>query len=204
MAPDTATARPWPDAHPVLLPLLPLIHTVWADGMLTDDELRAFRADLEAQEWLPADARAALAGWLDPDDPPSPSELTALGERIRGAVDPDGGDLPGSLTELGLRLGRAEADAALWDAEAEARLRAVEAALGVVGGEAVRAALDLPGPMRREPHPTPAFDPAALRDFLDRDHRALRSELMELLKDERLRIPHGTPSCTVRGGSGVS
>lgn len=198
MAPRTATGRPWPDAHPELLPLIPLVRSAWADGILTPEELRAFQANVEAQDWLPEDARRALAAWLDPDDPPAPSDLHALETRMRGAVDPDAESLPASLAELGLRLGSREADPDLWDDEARERLHLLETGLGVVGVEAVRAALDVPGPAVRERVPAPSFEAAALRSFLDQDHRELRDRILELLGDERMRVPHGTPSAEYR------
>jgi len=134
LAPETATVRPWPDAYPVLLPLLPLVHFAWADGVLSSEELRAFRDQVEDQPWIPGPARKALAPWLDPDDPPEPTELCELETRIREAVDPDQEELPGSLAELGLRLGRRKTGKDLW-ADAIPRAAAKYYASPILAGD---------------------------------------------------------------------
>ncbi len=194
MSTETETPRLWPEDHPVLLPLLPLVRCAWADGVLSPDEIRAFREHVQRQDWLSDEARAALVHWLDPDDPPEPAELAALGSRIRAAVAPDEAEPPPCLADLGLAFGRAEADEDLWSEEARRHLRALEEELGVVGAEAVRSALDVPPPGRPQRSEATPFEPAALHAYLESDRSELRSEILEALADPVLRIPHGTPS----------
>ncbi len=198
MAPDsTATAaapRLWPDDHPILLPLAPMVYCAWSDGHLTAEEIAAFRDHVLGRSWVPDDAAEALTGWLDPAEPPSPVDLSRLSDRIQ-EVGLDDDALPADLTALGLRLGAAHGEEDLWDDAVRADLRGLEETLGVVGGEAVRATLERAGQEEpTEARPEPSFRPEALRDFLDADHRGLRDDLLDLLSEDAMQVPHGTPS----------
>ena len=197
MASTPATRRSWPERHPVLLPLLPLVHAAWGHGTAGPAAVETLRRWGRKQGWIPREALQTLEPWLDPEDPPAPSEVTRLRDRIRAGLE-EGEDLPTSLTELGLRTARRHADEDHWDADARRSLEELEEALGLVGAEAVRALLDAPAPPVRAPAPPPSFDPESLRAFLDADHRELRDELLALLADPRMRIPPGTPPAEYR------
>ena len=65
-----------------MVPFLPLIYVAWADGELTADELRAFRAAIHRQPGLDAPSLVALDRWLDPELPLTAVELEELLDRI--------------------------------------------------------------------------------------------------------------------------
>ncbi len=186
-------SRAWPEEPSQLTPLLPFVFCAWADGALSTAELNAFRDHVDAQDWLPSDARSSLRDWLDPAHPMSPDQLTALGAHLRSFPLEDVDAACVSLTDLGLALWRADADAAgPWSTdEAIEGLRALEGALGLIGREAARRALGAPAPKSTfQPHPA-RFDAEALRNYLDRDHRELRDEVLALLARSPLLIPLG-------------
>jgi acyl-CoA oxidase len=79
MAPASLAAL-WQE--PTLRPLAPLVLAAWEDGFLTPADLLALRAALEQASWLDAEARPALHGWLDPEAPPPPQLLNALGREV--------------------------------------------------------------------------------------------------------------------------
>jgi acyl-CoA oxidase len=172
--------------------LLPFIFSVWVDGMLTADEISAVRRTVEALPWLGTENRALLGAWLDPAAPPTPSSLHALRGRLRGRTPIHGDDATRSLSGLGLALWRQRAGGGPWDrGDAQAELRSLEASLGVLGGEAARAALGLLPASPPRARPRSGFDGSVLRDYLDRDRRDVRDRALEALLSPRLRIPPG-------------
>lgn len=178
-----------PDAHPPLpdriLPVLPMIYAVWADGMLTGDELRRIRAELRERPGIDPETCEALEGWLDPDQPPSASALEGIRDRIR------------------------EWEGPLWTTpEGRELLTAGEEVMGILGEEAVRDILeaDVPpgarhddevaagiGPASPPPVRAATFDPDTLRRYLDADHLDTRGRVLTLLHDPVFRIPPHLP-----------
>jgi acyl-CoA oxidase len=153
------------DLPPALHPLAPLLYLVWADGMLTDDELEALRETAAARTSLDDDARSALRAWLDAADPPGADELTRLLEIVRSrTADGDGAD-----------------DAATRFAD-----DLLGAGLGVSAGEAARAlaaAAEAGARPAADDAPQPrALDPEALNAFIDGDKRELRQRVLALLQ----------------------
>ena len=190
--------RRWPE-EPRLLAYLPLVHSAWADGILTPAEVRALRDELDTHAWLADDDRAALGRWLDPDDPPTPQALAVLSERIRRAPPGDLDRATRSLADLGLALARDAGAGAAWqEPGAVDRLRALESALGVAAPDAACRALGTAPPRADARPPEPPFDAAALHDFLDRDRRALRDAVMALLAEPPVRVERGLPRSEYR------
>ena len=81
-----------------------MLYVAWADGDLTAQEIRAIRSRLDATPGVDTECRELLALWLDPDTPPSATDLGALLSGIRLSA----GALPRrerrTLTEFGLEL----------------------------------------------------------------------------------------------------
>jgi acyl-CoA oxidase len=152
-----------------LIPLAPLLYLVWADGVLTPDELEALRDSTAAGSGFGPEARVALRAWLDPAQPPSPAELGTLLEliRARSAAADSAGDGPDAA--------RAAHDAS----------SLLGAGLGVSAGEAARALVSAADPAARPAADVPAaahtLDVAALHEFLDGDHAELRRRVLRLL-----------------------
>ncbi len=185
---------------PALTPFVPLIHSVWSDGLLTADELRALQDHVEAQAWLSDTSRETLETWLDPDAPPSPEELAALRDRVRSADLVDEPGSTASLADLGLTLARLEGGPAEgWsDPAAVQSLHELEASLGLVGSEAVHHLLDIGGDTGGISGSGPRFDAATLRAYLDADHLELRDRVLELMDRPPLRIPLELPRDSYR------
>lgn len=180
-----STAKPhslWPDDRPGLLPVLPLVHVAWSDGILTAGEHRVFRELILESPALGPDDRAALEPWLDPETPPSPTAIRQLRDTIRSLASPEAADSV-SLTELGYGIARESGGHRPWrDPDARHALAAAEAALGVLGREAVRWLLDPASP--EPPAPAPSlFDAERLADWLAQPRRELRDRVMGLLRE---------------------
>jgi len=178
-----------PGQHPPLpdrlLPVLPMIYAVWADGMLTSAELHRIRAELRERPGIDVDTCEALDRWLDPEAPPSASALAGLRERIR------------------------EWNGPLWTTpEGRELLTAGEEVMGILGEEAIRDILEADAPpgghpdddvaARIGPPPppvasSPSFDPETLRRYVDADHLDTRDRVMALLHEEEFRIPPHLP-----------
>ena len=190
-----STDLSWPEEWPELLPLLPFVHAVWADGVLAPPELAGAEASIDEMTWLSAEARARLLGWLDPDHPPTPSAVQALEGRIRGA-DLEDDAATSSLTDLGLALWRASgAEQRPWSSEkARAELRRLEDSLGLHGTEIARAARGAPAPLPATAARAPSgFDGRALAEHLDVRPAEVRERARAALLDPALAIPAGLP-----------
>lgn len=175
-------AAVWPEDRPTLLPVLPLVHVAWSDGILTPGERRVFRELILESPALEAEDREALEPWLDPHNAPSPTAVWELRERIRALAEPATADSV-SLTELGYDIARASGGHRRWqDPAARNALATAEAALGVLGREAVRKVL---APLPRPPGPQPAalFDAPRLAAFLSHPEFELRERILSLLAE---------------------
>lgn len=166
-----------PEDHS-LLPLLPMLYLVWADGELTAAEIDGIASRLDAADTeLDEGVRQRLRYWLNPEQPPPASSLRAiLGtiHRLRGRLPPEAGD---SLARLGLELAREiDPDGTPFRAET---LEEIERALGIATPEACRRLLlaDLPRPEETESREPPAFDVAALRARLDAPYAEVRDRV---------------------------
>lgn len=89
-----------------MLPLLPLVYVARANGELTNQELETLRELAREQSWLAKDACKILSTWLDPNDPPTATEIGYLLETIRAASNPLDASKRGDLATLGLEMAR--------------------------------------------------------------------------------------------------
>ncbi|MBI4519245.1 MAG: acyl-CoA dehydrogenase family protein [Gemmatimonadetes bacterium] len=163
----------------------------WADRFLTPGEAARIRNLVQNQDWLEAEAREALARWLDPDAPPDAAELNQVLVTIRQLATglPDLARL--SLAELGVELAKAGGarDGTPRPAALEA-LRSLEDALGLAGHEASRALLDDAGiraPAAVTPLQEPTLDVQAMNRLLDGEHWVTRRQVLELLSGPEFR-----------------
>ncbi len=157
-----------------LRPLLPLLHSAWADGYLSRSEIdRLCRALAEA---VPDECTDILNGWLDPDSPPSAQEVARLAAAIRA-------DAPKELwrigsVKLGLRLA-----GSIDDAVAEV-LRRTDDEFGPFPSRVatpVTPAVD-EGALSPLPEPGPAeFDLERLRRLLDGPEAQVKARVRAIL-----------------------
>lgn len=176
-----------------LLAVVPMILTIWSDGVLSPDELEGVCSQLRDTEWLSTEAKQELLSWLDADAPPAAEAIGRVERRLRSA-DLDRRQAARSLTDLGTAFWVAEgAEDGPWRQPGAVQwLREIESALGVIGGEAARKHLELgPAPSETTEPPRETGGAVELNDFLDRSHRDLRREVLALLSDPALDIPVG-------------
>lgn len=173
-----APERPAP-TDPALLPYLPMLYVAWADGDLEPAEIRAICSQLEATEGVDDGCRRFLDGWLDPDNPPSATDLTELLAVVRNAAGSMDLRERRSLSDLGVDLA---AQAGHQTSTAERRaLDAVEASLGLSGNEAVRRLMTTKRAAPEPTSPPAAFEIAAMTRLLDGEQRPVREKVRGIL-----------------------
>jgi len=123
---------------PQLLPFLPFIYLAWSDGELDDAEVVSICQEF-SQTGVNQECRTAFVGWLDPDEPPSPDELSEMLGLIRARStdidDAEALDIESFAKTLGA-AGRGQSD--LSSAEQDA-IRMLGEQLGLSGSEPTRA-----------------------------------------------------------------
>ena len=194
------TALNWPEDRPELTPFIPFVIDAWSDGSLSSAEQEILLEAVDGLAWLGGGGRDELGVWLDPDAPPSSTDLESLRARVRNAALADRPDAARSLTDLGLALWSAAQEPGPWsDQEAEHALQALEISLGCLGAESAREIL---GQASRAPASAAAadaaFDGARMNAFLDRDRSELRARVATMLAEPSLRIPLGLPTMQYR------
>lgn len=166
-----------------LTPFLPMIYVAWADGELDEGEITSIRNVAESQTCLDAKDLDVLLSWLDPESPPSATQLNEILSSVRDSARAMPDSKRRSLADLGSDL------AGIQDAEHEAVRKALldlEDALGVVGSELTAQILQEERPVEpprpyRELEPEPAFDRDAMLALLDGKYASMHQEVRELL-----------------------
>lgn len=150
-----------------------MIYAAWADGTLSDAEMTNLRGYATAPRWLGADAQKALGDWLDPENPPSATQLA----KLRAAIHASAGDLSAckdlSLAGLGERIATLENGQRTpdWlDDSVRDSLAAIEANLGFIpqdASNAILASAHTDAFEERFDEPEAAFDVGAMTRLLD-------------------------------------
>ena len=125
-----------------LLPFLPLLYVAWSDGSMDLAELRSICGRVVELWKMSPEDRESFGRWLDPDQPPTQSELDEILTMVRESSAGLSPEDRRSLTELGLALAR-EGGGAL-SAEERTALEEIEHALGGNGTPAARKLLGDP------------------------------------------------------------
>jgi acyl-CoA oxidase len=174
------------------LPFLPLIYAAWADGELSGDEIIEIRKRFDAMDSVDPATRRVLASWLDPDRPPSPTELQAVLAAIREKADGLPREKKITLGGLGTELARRHGGVRKQDwpvPKVSKAIDDIDAALGLVSEEAAEELL-APG-LDEAPDRPARFDPAAMSLLLDAERRPLRQAVRELLSQPRFAHEYG-------------
>ena len=164
-------------------PFAPMIYVAWADGELTDEEITSIHERTQCQDCLDDDSRAELAQWLDPQAPPTATELLRMLRHLREQSQTMGHDARRSLADMGAALSPEGADA-----DTRRALTELEVTLGVAGGEALDQLLAVHGEPSKDPKSwreleSPAsFDVDAMRLVLDGAQAATRDRVRDMLR----------------------
>jgi acyl-CoA oxidase len=122
--------------NPNLYVFLPIFYVVWADAVLTPNEIRVIQDIINSQAWLNAEEKTFLLRQLDPVKPPTTDELKNWLEEIRKvaltAENKDG------LIDIGMRLAAHHAQGSGNGALKKAlpALADIESRLGLISREA--------------------------------------------------------------------
>jgi acyl-CoA oxidase len=191
----------------LLLQFAPLIYVAWSDGVLTDVEFARVRARLTSEEGS-AEVLKIVEQWLNPSEPPTPSELNQLVTMMRKAAK---GRRAGAkrwvtLSELGRHLTRGKREAVASSAAdlptsellaPELRaLHTVEESLGVEGSDALNALLGFP--TEATPAAAAEFSPRELHDFMAGERIAIRRRVFDLLARPEYALDAAAPSAAYR------
>lgn len=164
----------------LLLQFAPLIYVAWSDGALTGEELAQIEERLTRFDHKSDELVALLHRWLNPADPPTPSDLNGLLELMRRAAA--GKKLKKkrklSLEEIGRALGGNGKTDEVLTPELQA-LRSLEAVLGVDNAEALNAILA--APHERFALAEKPFDIEALRRYQLGDRLEIRERVQPIL-----------------------
>ena len=171
---------------PHIGPILPLLYVAWADGELTEDEVRAIRGTLPQRFLDSPGAERFLDTWLHPESPPTTAEMQALLQEVRAAN-----------RRLGARATEAQAQkasdpagtAGAFPPETAEALRKIERIVGLGRGEAV-GVLSAPDTSPGEDAPAQRPDIRPLQAFLDGPHSALRQRIRDLLSRKEFALRH--------------
>jgi acyl-CoA oxidase len=188
--------RGLPIDDPTLLPYLPMLYVAWADGELSRDEIGSICARLSEAAVRKGTCQELLGRWLDPDQPPSATDLRALLSSIRRSAGSLTQIEKASLSELGIELARAGGQQV--SQEEHQALREIEQALGLAEAEASRLILVAARP---EPPAVPseaAFEVAAMSRLLDGDKALIRHRLRKLLSGPEFRYRYGLSRAAYR------
>ncbi|MFY0653710.1 MAG: acyl-CoA dehydrogenase family protein [Cyclobacteriaceae bacterium] len=170
---------------PNLLKFLPVVYVAWADAILNRAEIEEINNIIKKQQWLSEDEQVKLAGWLNPINPPSPSEIKGWLLTIQGYAK----DLPEeskqSLIELAANMAAVGIDETEETYSKNLRaLKDIEVALGVIGREHHRM---IPNILEPEPIDSELFGETSnfpiteLIDYLNGDQASTIAKIKTIL-----------------------
>lgn len=181
--------------QPELLPFLPIIYAVWADGELTDAEIDGVRTLLGQQDGLEQSTQETIGPWLDPNMPPTAVDLVSMLDVIQSRAAERDVAKGVSLAELGSTL-CGDDGCSLKTIDA---LRKLEKALGVMSCEVAREILDKPPVLDsvegfRQLEPDARFDVELMKASLDgKIAPKTRDGMREFLKQPVFRYHYELP-----------
>lgn len=165
--------------------MTPLLYVAWADGQLSPAELAALR-DAARERLSPAQSEA-LDQWLDPEAPPSSTELLRLYRFVRQRASRLSAEERSDLVDLGFGLLKLEGSGVDDEAATRGALREIEGALGLQSSEVARHFFEVRPPVRQDFEERAAsFGVVEMTALLDGDHAETWGRVRELVTDERL------------------
>lgn len=159
-----------------LQPLLPVIYIAWADGTLAQAESTHIKSIAEQLPAFDDEAQQTLDTWLDPDAPPTATELARLRRRIREQV----GRRQPSLTAMSDAMNDAS-DGSVNEAVADYAREYGVSGMGVSAeifqdtGEPVDQSVN---------EPEPSFEAAKLQTILEGDYAKKWQQVRDALAED--------------------
>jgi acyl-CoA oxidase len=175
----------YPDYSPNLLKFLPIIYVAWADAILNKDELNEINRIVKKQSWLGEEEQIQLAKWLNPLDPPSPSEIKGWLLIIQSNAKKIPAEAKQTLLKLASNMaavGAKETEETL-DKNLQA-LEEIELALGVIGREHFRMIPNILEPILTESENSDGGSGLSIQEltaYLNGDQAEIISKIKSLL-----------------------
>ncbi len=170
-----------------------MLYVAWADGELTDDEIHEICETVKP--WLDADCQARIDPWLDPEEPPTPTELAELLEKLRDEADELDHEKKRNLVSMGLELARRDAggEPEWLGPDVERALTDLQDALGWVGPDAVAEIAPEEAEIPVGEERPAAFDVDAMSRLLDGPFADQKAKVRRLLADTGWDYPVDLP-----------
>ncbi len=119
-----------------LLQFLPILYIAWADAILNRAELDEINKIIKKQKWLTEDEQIQLASWLNPINPPSPSEVKGWLLTIQASAKNLPSESKQNLVSLAANMASVGADETEETLDKNmVALKEIEKALGIIGSE---------------------------------------------------------------------
>ena len=169
-----------------LLKFLPILYVAWADAILNRDEIDEINQMIKKQAWLTEEEQLQLAKWLNPLDPPSPSEIKGWLLRIQtNALE-----LPKEAKESLARLAANMAAVGINETKEtpDKNLKAleeIEMVLGVIGREHYRMIPNIGEPeltSSEYSEKEASFHVSKLAEYLDGQDSEINTTIKSILK----------------------
>ncbi|MEL6670879.1 MAG: acyl-CoA dehydrogenase [Bacteroidota bacterium] len=175
---------------------LPLIYLAWSDEVLSPSEIKLIENQINAQDWLAASDKQALAKFLDPAHPPSATQLKEWQRLMKESARNIPADRKKDLSQLSLQLANLGSEQLPGQYKSEPATKAlhkIEEALGIITGEAVREMLtEARSSLEQPPYleEAPTFDVKSLQTYLDGSQAELMDKVKLLLTDPAFQYSH--------------
>ncbi len=181
--------------NPAVQCLLPLLYIVWADGELNEQEIKSIRSKLTGPIWCSDETSKFLSTWLQPDAPPSATQIQSLRLAIQKSFKNFPKDRKLSLLALGQVLAGTSIPASKLDEEQSdihTALEEIEQLLGIFSQEAAAELLAYPAQAPDLTKPGEHRDSLPLQKILDGSQVKFRNRIRRLLSQPEFAYSYGS------------
>ena len=181
--------------NPAVQCLLPLLYIVWADGELNEQEIKSIRSKLTGPIWCSDETSKFLSTWLQPDAPPSATQIQSLRLAIQKSFKNFPKDRKLSLLALGQVLAGTSIPASKLDEEQSdihTALEEIEQLLGIFSQEAAAELLAYPAQAPDLTKLGEHRDSLPLQKILDGSQVKFRNRIRRLLSQPEFAYSYGS------------